>query len=114
MNDLESKMGYRFSDLNLLDLALTHPSFNTKEAGKPSNQRLEFLGDSILGAVLSSELYALYPNEKEGDLSRKKSFFARGSKLAELGKSLGLEKVIKMSPSERKNNGHFRASLRFG
>ena len=102
---LEKKMSYVFSDSALLDLALTHPSFNVKDTSKPNNQRLEFLGDSILGAILSAELYHLYPHEKEGDLSRKKSFSARGSQLAELGRFLGLEEIIKMSPLKEKIRG---------
>ena len=53
---LEKKMGYRFQNISLLELALTHPSYNIKDAKKPNNQRLEFLGDSILGAVLSAKL----------------------------------------------------------
>ena len=107
---LEKKMGYRFKNIRLLELALTHPSYNIKNAKKPNNQRLEFLGDSILGAVLSAKLYELYPSEDEGSLSRKRSFFARGSHLAELGSYLQLDKVIKMSPSEISHKGNRRSS----
>ena len=107
---IEKKTGYLFRDLSLLDLALTHPSFNLNGKNRPSNQRLEFLGDSILGAVLSDKLYQIYPGGDEGSLSRKKAFFAQGSYLAELGLSLGLDKVIKMSPTEIKNAGNLRLS----
>ena len=107
---LERKAGYSFRDLNLLDLALTHPSFNLKDANKPNNQRLEFLGDAILGAVLSKELYTIYPEENEGSLSRKKAYFAQGAFLAELGLSLRINEVIKMSPAEIKNEGNLRPS----
>ena len=107
---LEKKMGYRFKNIRLLELALTHPSYNIKNAKKPNTQRLEFLGDSILGAVLSAKLYELYPSEDEGSLSRKRSFFARGSHLAELGSYLQLDKVIKMSPTEISHKGNRRSS----
>ena len=107
---IERKSGYSFRNLDLLDLALTHPSFNLKDANKPNNQRLEFLGDSILGAVLSNELYRIYPEENEGSLSRKKAYFAQGAFLAELGLSIGLNRVIKMSPAELKNEGNLRPS----
>ncbi len=107
---LEKKMRYRFQNIRLLELALTHPSYNINNAEKPNNQRLEFLGDSILGAVLSAKLYELYPSENEGSLSRKRSFFARGSHLAELGSYLQLDKVIKMSPTEISHNGNHRPS----
>ena len=107
---IEKNTGYCFRDPTLLHLALTHPSFNLKDSAKPNNQRLEFLGDSILGAVLSNELYRVYPDENEGSLSRKKAYFARGSFLAELGLSLGLNKVIQMSPAELKSGGNLRPS----
>jgi ribonuclease-3 len=107
---VEKNTGYAFRDPALLDLALTHPSYNLKDAAKPNNQRLEFLGDSILGAVLSNELYRIYPEENEGSLSRKKAYFAQGAFLAELGLSIGLNKVIKMSPAELKNKGNLRPS----
>ena len=107
---IEKKTGYSFRDPSLLDLALTHPSFNLNGKKQPCNQRLEFLGDSILGAVLSDKLYQIYPGEDEGSLSRKKAFFAQGSYLAELGLSLGLDKIIKMSPTEIKNAGNLRPS----
>lgn len=107
---VEKNTGYAFRDPALLHLALTHPSYNLKDAAKPNNQRLEFLGDSILGAVLSNELYRIYPEENEGSLSRKKAYFAQGAFLAELGLSIGLNRVIKMSPAELKNEGNLRPS----
>lgn len=107
---IEKKIDYRFNDHALLELALTHPSNNTNKNSLPNNQRLEFLGDSILGAILSSELYALFLDEDEGSLSRKKAIFARGSYLAELASSLNLDKYVKMSDSERMNDGHLRKS----
>lgn len=107
---IEKKIDYRFNDHALLELALTHPSNNTNKNSLPNNQRLEFLGDSILGAILSSELYDLFLDEDEGSLSRKKAIFARGSYLAELASSLNLDKYVRMSDSERMNNGHLRKS----
>ncbi len=107
---IEKKLGYKFNNRSLLELALTHPSYNLKKSAEPNNQRLEFLGDSILGAILSSELYELFPEQDEGALSRKKAIFARGAHLAELASSLELNNYIKMSHSERSNDGHLRPS----
>jgi len=107
---IEKKLGYKFNNRSLLELALTHPSYNLNKLHEPNNQRLEFLGDSILGAILSSELYELFPEQDEGSLSRKKAIFARGAHLAKLASSLDLNRYVKMSLSERSNDGHLRSS----
>ena len=107
---LEKRMGYFFHDPSLLELALTHPSFHEHNKGKKDNQRLEFLGDSILGAILSLNLYQLYPKLDEGELSRKKAVLARGTTLASLGSKLGIPQALQVSRTERKNQGHLRPS----
>ena len=107
---LEKRMGYFFRNPSLLEQALTHPSFNEHTKGKEDNQRLEFLGDAILGGILSLHLYELYPNDDEGSLSRKKAVLARGSTLASLGSKLGLPEALQVSRTERKNQGHLRPS----
>ena len=107
---LEKRMGYFFRNPSLLEQALTHPSFNEHTKGKEDNQRLEFLGDAILGGILSLHLYELHPNDDEGSLSRKKAVLARGSTLASLGSKLGLPEALQVSRTERKNQGHLRPS----
>ena len=108
---LEEYLGYTFSDKSLLQMALTHPSVCSEDPNLIHNQRLEFLGDSILGATLSKWLYGKYPTNNEGELSKKKAILARGSNLAEIGKSLNLEKFIFAARSEKNKDGCYRASL---
>jgi ribonuclease III len=106
----QSRIGYEFKKPILLTEALTHPSFNEHKSKMPDNQRLEFLGDSILGAILAEELFHLFPEGDEGILSRNRAVLARGSFLAELARSIDLGSVLRMSSSERKNRGNQRSS----
>ena len=85
MEKLQKNINYHFSDAALLKQALTHRSVN-----KNNNERLEFLGDSILGCVISHELYHRFPLVDEGQLSRLRSSLVRGQTLAKLAKTLNL------------------------
>ena len=107
---LEKKIGYSFQNKNLLTQALTHPSFNEHDRSKPDNQRMEFLGDSILSAVLSEALYISFPKEDEGSLSRKRAVFIRGSSLVKIAKELKVDNFLFMSVAELKNRGNQRSS----
>ncbi|MEY4487678.1 MAG: hypothetical protein RIQ79_186, partial [Verrucomicrobiota bacterium] len=95
----------------LLAEALAHPSYTNEhpEAG-PSNQRLEFLGDAVLQLVLTEALYALYPTEPEGALSRRRSVLANGRTLAGLASTLGLDAALRLGASEDGTGGRARAS----
>ena len=73
LRDFERRIGYRFRNPRLLMDALTHPSFHQRNTDKPNNQRLEFLGDSILGAILAENLYLSQPDADEGILSQAKA-----------------------------------------
>ncbi|TVR47232.1 MAG: ribonuclease III [Puniceicoccaceae bacterium] len=91
LDALQRRLGHNFRDPALLALALTHPAAAEAEAeATGNNQRLEFLGDAILQAVLSHELYQLFPDDREGDLTTKRSLLVRGSSLAALARSLDL------------------------
>ena len=107
---LQKNISYSFQNPELLILALTHPSFNEHDQRKADNQRMEFLGDSILGAILADALYQAFPKENEGSLSRKKAVFVRGSFLAKVASDLKLDRFVLMSESEIKNKGHKRSS----
>ena len=96
---------YRFKDDNLLVLALTHRSMGSK-----NNERLEFLGDSILGMVISTELFNRFPNEKEGVLTRLRSSLVKGDTLSEIAAELNLGEYIKLGSGELKSGGFRRAS----
>ena len=110
MKDLERKIGYNFLQKELLEQALTHPSYNEHDQSKKDNQRMEFLGDSILSTILSEALFNLFPEEDEGSLSRKRAVFIRGSSLAKIANKLKIQECILMSKAELKNKGNQRSS----
>ncbi len=97
---------YVFNDNALLDTALTHRS-----AASNNNERLEFLGDSVLGLVISTELYKLFPEIDEGVLSRLRASLVKGETLAELAKEINLGEYIQLGSGELKSGGFRRASI---
>ena len=110
INELELLLKYTFTSKPLLDEALTHPSLQGLHPECKHNQRLEFLGDSILGAVISSWLYEEFQDNNEGKLSEKKALLARGKLLCEIGKDLQLDLFLKAAKSERNKQGNLRES----
>ena len=108
MSDLKQlcqKLDYRFNDESLLALALTHRSLGSK-----NNERLEFLGDSILGMVIATELFSRFPKEKEGILTRLRSSLVKGETLTAIANELGLSEYITLGSGELKSGGFRRAS----
>jgi ribonuclease III len=103
---LAEKIGYRFQDPGLLKLALTHPSINKAV----NNQRLEFLGDAVLGMVVARMLYALYPNEPEGELARRHAALVRGETLSQVARALDLGADLTIAASEARGGGRDTAS----
>ena len=103
---LQRRIGYSFNDMALLRLALTHRS-----ASSAHNERLEFLGDSILGFVIADELYTRFPKLDEGDMSRMRATLVRGHTLAEIGREFMLGDVLKLGPGELKSGGFRRDSI---
>jgi ribonuclease-3 len=103
---LSKSLGYPFEDLNLLKQALTHCS-----AGSNNNERLEFLGDALLGCVIAAELFDRYPEAREGELSRLRASLVRRDSLAELAQSLDFGRYLRLGPGERKSGGHHRDSI---
>ena len=106
MEKLQKNIDYHFSDVALLKQALTHRSVN-----KNNNERLEFLGDSILGCVISHELYHRFPLVDEGQLSRLRSSLVRGQTLAKLAKTLNLSETLVLGQGELKSGGFRRESI---
>lgn len=98
-------LGHRFADPALLDLALTHRS-----ADGEHNERLEYLGDSILGFVVADLLYHRFPQADEGCLSRLRASLVRRETLAQLGRGLELDKYIQMGAGELRTGGPSRSS----
>jgi ribonuclease-3 len=97
---------YSFKDPELLTLALSHRS-----VGRLNNERLEFLGDSILNFVVSARLFGLKTDNNEGDLSRLRARVVRGDTLAKLAAQLKLGDYIKLGEGESKSGGHKRNSI---
>ena len=106
ISKLETKLGYSFNDPEFISLALTHRSANGKH-----NERLEFLGDSILSFVIADELYHRFPKINEGDMSRMRATLVRGHTLAELGREFCLGDYLKLGPGELKSGGFRRDSI---
>lgn len=101
-----NSLGYDFHDPQLLEMALTHPSL-----GKPaSNQRLEFLGDAVLGLVVTEMLYQQYPNENEGELARRLASLVRGETLAAIAQDLKLGDALRLSAGEAAAGGRSASS----
>jgi ribonuclease-3 len=103
---LQQRLGYQFSDPELLILALSHRSVASQ-----NNERLEFLGDSILGLVVTDFLYREFPQAREGELSRMRSHIVRGESLAEVAKQLALGPNLLLGSGEMKSGGHRRDSI---
>lgn len=97
---------YRFSEPRLLQEALTHRSI-----GSSNNERLEFLGDSVLNMVVAARLFERYPDASEGDLSRMRARLVRGSTLAKLASHIDLGRQIRLGEGELKSGGFRRASI---
>ncbi|MCL4390545.1 MAG: ribonuclease III [Patescibacteria group bacterium] len=101
-----------FKDPRLLDQALTHRSFlNEDSKTTVSNERLEFLGDSVLSLIVSTELFARFPNYPEGKLTSLRSALVRTKTLAKLAKALNYGDALKMSRGEEKTGGRENESL---
>jgi len=103
-------IGYEFKDKKLLELALTHISL-ANDMKKDSNQRLEFLGDSVLSYIIAAEIYKLYPDCDEGDLTKIRAALVCEKSLAELARELDLGSGIKFGRSEAKSDGVHKASI---
>lgn len=100
MTQLDS-LGYVFKDEGLLQLALTHPSTGKAQ----NNQRLEFLGDAVLGMIVARLLYTLYPSEPEGELARRHAGLVRGETLVKVAREIDLGQALHMASSETKSGG---------
>ncbi len=103
---LQQKLGVVFSNPDLLQRALTHRSADSR-----NNERLEYLGDAILGFIVAEKLYDMYPDAREGELSRYRARLVRGETLAELAKELELGEYLRLGSGELKSGGYRRDSI---
>ena len=105
-NKLSKKLGYQFNDESLLKQAMTHRSFKGAH-----NERLEFIGDSLLGMVVAEALYFAFPKATEGELTRMRSQIVKGQTLTEVAKELDLSQWLLLGPGEMKSGGCRRESI---
>ena len=106
LDALQGRLCYQFSDLTILKRALTHRS-----AGRDHNERLEFLGDAVIGLAAAAAFYDRFPEADEGVLSRLRSLVVSGHSLAAIAKELDLSSCLILGESERKSGGRHRDSI---
>ena len=107
---LQDRIGYRFKDESLLVLAVTHSSWaNEHSAGNAHNERLEFLGDAVLEIAVSAQLFARFPDAREGELTRLRSSLVNEATLAVIARKLHLDDCLRLARGGEPG----RASARF-
>jgi ribonuclease-3 len=105
------RLGYDFEDPSLLRLALTHRSYCAEHAGEQSNERLEFLGDAVLGMVVTDYIFRAYPDMPEGELAKLRSSVVSASTLAEVARELDLGLALRLGKGEFASGGGGKASI---
>ena len=108
---LEKRLGYRFKRLDLLELALTHRSWANEQGVPEHYERMEFLGDSVLGLVAAEWLYSQHPELPEGELSKLKSQLVSREALASYARDLDLGAALKIGVGEDRSGGRSKPSL---
>jgi ribonuclease-3 len=113
LTDLEQKLGYCFRSRALLDRALTHRSYANErlEEGCQHNEALEFLGDSVLGFIVSAWLLETFPTQTEGKLSKMKAYLVSEGSLADLAEAMDLGYYILINRGEEKTGGRHKRAL---
>ncbi len=113
VSDFESKLGYTFRQRELLERALTHKSFSNenRDVRAPNNERLEFLGDAVLGFVVGEMIYRSFPSLQEGALSKIKAHLVSSNMLGAKGRMLEIGRYLRMGAGEARSGGAEKVSL---
>lgn len=112
MDDLQAAIGYSFEDKSLLEVALTHASFsNESKKNLPNNERLEFLGDSVLSIVVADHLFRQQPALPEGELTRRRAALVCEAALSDFAKAIRLGDHLRLGKGEEMNGGRTRPSI---
>ena len=111
MKELQRRIGHAFSDETLLETALTHSSYANERPGLHSNERLEFLGDAVLGLCAARRIFRLYPDMPEGEMTRLRAELVCEASLHTVAKALGLSAHIRLGKNEECNGGRERVSI---
>lgn len=109
--ELRAALGDPILDPELLERALTHRSFAYENGGLPTNERLEFLGDSVLGVVVTETLYRTHPDLSEGRLAKLRAAVVNARALAEVGRGIGVGDHVKLGRGEESTGGRHKASI---
>ncbi|MDD7306402.1 MAG: ribonuclease III [Peptoniphilaceae bacterium] len=114
INELEEKLGFSFKDKNLIDIALTHSSYTNEASSgnKKNNERLEFLGDSVLDLVVSEELFKKHHSYPEGKLTKIRSKIVCTSSFAKAAEKFSLTAYLLFSKGEQNHNGSKKKSVK--
>jgi ribonuclease III len=112
-SSFQLSLGYTFRDRDLLERALTHKSYSNeiREVRSPNNERLEFLGDAVLGFVVGELIYRSFPNLQEGALSKIKAHLVSANMLAAKARGLGIGRFLRMGAGEARSGGAEKSSL---
>ena len=111
MIKLEERLGYGFRDKTLLETALSHSSYANERHGVSSNERLEFLGDAVLGFCAAKTICRLYPAMPEGEMTRLRAELVCEASLHHVAEALGLSEYIRLGRNEECNGGRRRVSI---
>ena len=111
LRPLEEVIGYRFNDPEYLKEALSHKSFASESKSRVYNERLEFLGDSVVALVVAHQLYVAFPDDAEGSLSKKKALLVSRPTLAQWAAELNLGAYLYLGEGEESSGGRSRQSL---
>lgn len=111
LEQMQESLGYRFADPGLLETARTHSSYANDVETAVSNERLEFLGDAVVGLVLADHLFGANPGWSEGDLTRARSRLVDRSGLARVARGLGLGRFLRLGRTELQSGGSEKDSI---
>ena len=112
LNELEEKIGYKFRDVINLIEALTHPSYSAEnQKSKRDNQRLEFLGDSVIEIIVTKKLFFLFSDYPEGELTKIRAALSKESTLAQFARKICLGKYLRVGHGEQVSKGYNRNSV---
>ena len=108
---LDAALGIRFRDEALRETALTHRSYAFEQGIEETNERLEFLGDSVLGLVVTDMAFARFPDMPEGELAKLRAAIVNAQALADVARSLGLGELVRLGKGEEQSGGRDKASI---
>lgn len=107
---MQIKIGHKFADPKLLEMALTHPSHKSNKNGVANYERLEFLGDSVLQLLVSEFLYDNFPEESEGNLAKRRAALVCGESLVKIAREINLGENLKLGAGEDSSGGRDNAA----